>query len=459
MPIRISKYVSITSPGEGLPVYTPPDPPITLGELFASPTEATVGEPLVSLVTGRTFGSTLALSGPGATGLSIDQDTALISGTPEDPGTVNVTETLPSALNSPRTTLDVISTLGSGVTLRPMPIYAAARAAAGAGGPPCKVLFIGDSNTSGYPMPALDRGKATTVWISEYMSTAALPVTDDFIAGAQGYGTIADFLATDTRLSLGAGWTSIALSGLGGRNVGNPGNADDALFTPVGAWNTVVVEYFNSMGMTVEYGVAGNIVSSVEGSATVKTKTFTTGQAAAVQPFILRRASGNGILNISSNRCYDSAKPGVTLLNAGAQGFQASDFTSVNNSYSPRSRIQSIAAHLTVIELGLNEYRTAVDPAVFTANMQTLITQGKVSGDVVLVVSNPPDDRVRQRWQQYRSAIQALADGNNLSIVDMTAVLGSYENALEMGLVYDGLHPNVAGIQRKAREIIKVLKA
>lgn len=84
-----------------------PPPAPTLNALTVSPSSATVGQLFNGAVSGKTSGSSLALSGPGAAGLSIAGTT--ISGTPSTEGAVNIVETLAGATGSPRTSNAVVT--------------------------------------------------------------------------------------------------------------------------------------------------------------------------------------------------------------------------------------------------------------------------------------------------------------------------------------------------------------
>lgn len=97
---------------------------VTLGPLSLSVNTGTVSSPLTATITGKSAGSTLALSGAGAAGLSISGTT--VSGTPTTAGTVNIVETLAGATGSPRTSsgvltisaaVDRIATFGTSVPL------------------------------------------------------------------------------------------------------------------------------------------------------------------------------------------------------------------------------------------------------------------------------------------------------------------------------------------------------
>lgn len=94
-----------------LPAVTTPAAP-TLNALTVSNTAATVGTAYTGTINNRTSGSTFALTGAGAPGLSITGTT--ISGTPTTAGTVNLVETLAGASNSPRTSNGVITVAAAG---------------------------------------------------------------------------------------------------------------------------------------------------------------------------------------------------------------------------------------------------------------------------------------------------------------------------------------------------------
>lgn len=81
---------------------TVPPQALMLQALLLSSTAATVGQTFSATVSGRTAGSTLSLSGAGASGLSVSGTT--VSGTPTSAGPVDLIETLAGAANSPRTT-------------------------------------------------------------------------------------------------------------------------------------------------------------------------------------------------------------------------------------------------------------------------------------------------------------------------------------------------------------------
>lgn len=81
--------------------------PATLQVLSVDITALTIGVAYSLQVNNRTAGSTLALSGAGSAGLTVDNDTGIISGTPTTAGAVNIIETLAGATGSPKTTTGI----------------------------------------------------------------------------------------------------------------------------------------------------------------------------------------------------------------------------------------------------------------------------------------------------------------------------------------------------------------
>lgn len=101
----------------GVTIAAAPVTPV-LGALTVSPSAATVGTAYSGTINGLTSGSSIALSGVGAAGLSIAG--AVITGTPTTAGAVNIIETLAGATGSPRTSSGVITVAAAAVVLNPL---------------------------------------------------------------------------------------------------------------------------------------------------------------------------------------------------------------------------------------------------------------------------------------------------------------------------------------------------
>jgi hypothetical protein len=99
LPMETSGFLTLSA------ITTPTTP--SLSALTASNPAATTGTAYTGTISGTSSGSTLALSGAGAPGLTVSGTT--VSGTPTTAGSVDITETLAGATNSPRTSSGVIT--------------------------------------------------------------------------------------------------------------------------------------------------------------------------------------------------------------------------------------------------------------------------------------------------------------------------------------------------------------
>ncbi len=159
----------------------------TLNALTVSNGSGTVGSAYSGTISGTTSGSSLALTGAGAPGLSISGTT--ISGTPTTAGAVNIVETLSGATNSPRTTSNVITVAASstGPTYTATGKSAKQHYASGASNPPSEQpvgfnSFIQSSATTAKTLN--DPSGVATGW-----STVTSTRAGDLASNASGKST------------------------------------------------------------------------------------------------------------------------------------------------------------------------------------------------------------------------------------------------------------------------------
>lgn len=214
-----------------------------LANLTVSPNTATIGVAYSGTVSGKTVGSTLALSGTGAAGLSVSGNT--ISGTPTTAGPINISETLAGAIGSPK--------LNSGVVTVAAATTAPAAFTAGQ-------WSVADAATGG----------TVTVTIS------ALP--------SNGGSAI-----TAIQYQVGAGsWTNSGITGTGSFNitgltngaavnikvravnaVGNGPDSDTKSVTPTAGYDADAQAYFNAMSpalIDTRKGLINDLVLSLKSS-------------------------------------------------------------------------------------------------------------------------------------------------------------------------------------------------
>jgi len=128
----------------------------------------------------------------------------------------------------------------------------------------------------------------------------------------------------------------------------------------------------------------------------------------------------------------ENTTSGVKVTNLGQAGRKTSDITGRIS-----GALTAYAPDVTLIGLGTNDMLQGVSTSTFQTNMQTLITAALTTGDCILVV--PPTDGSGNNnsalMQSYSAVYYALADSNNIPIVDMNKRLINYST----GLLNDGV--------------------
>lgn len=139
--------------------------PKLLNALTASVATGDVGKPVNIQISGRTPGSNLSIGGAGSAGLTINRDTALISGTPTTAGIINVGESLAGYSNSPRTTPNLVTITSAAEALQPLTLSLAS----GEVGKPFSANVLGKTPGSG-------------IYLSG-AGSAGLSISEDFVSG------------------------------------------------------------------------------------------------------------------------------------------------------------------------------------------------------------------------------------------------------------------------------------
>jgi lysophospholipase L1-like esterase len=110
----------------------------------------------------------------------------------------------------------------------------------------------------------------------------------------------------------------------------------------------------------------------------------------------------------------------------------------------PVSAIPILGAALLVINLGINDWETGIPPATTAANIQALITaQKNAGGDVIICMPTPTGGTASPATQAtYLPFLIALANSNNIPLINWTARYTSWAVQNARGWMYDSLHPN-----------------
>lgn len=332
-----------------------------------------------------------------------------------------------------------------------------------------RVLFIGDSTTAGV---GADPTGVTDVNGSRPYSPPLKAV--DWLV-ANGVPSHAESVAGDNLVGLaiwpsyrpdmsyaGAPATSTRSPTAGGLLVRLSSTAS-ITFSPSIAVDSVRFAFprYPATG-TLQLNVDGVFHSSyVEAQATEDYNFVTvTGLTLATHTFTFSALSGT-VHGPGFVQAWDSTKKAVQIINAGARNTTTANWSVATYPASPKNAIALIDPDITVIDLGINDYRQAgTTIAACTANIQGLIDAvAAVGSNIILVVPNPIStyNTATDTWSQAAvlTMYQSLATANpSATLIDTPAVyaaagLGASNPATHaslsaVGLMYDPFHPKAA---------------
>jgi len=339
-------------------------------------------------------------------------------------------------------------------------IFKAALARVRAGTGRGKIVVIGDSTSMGAAAGTSGtsnlNGAAQKSWPQGLHRFNSAPnyLSSNSWWGTQGYDSAAGITLTnyDTRLAQGANWNP-NLTSLGGKVIRYAsGAANNFSFTPTFAFDTFIPYFLKNNGN-------GTCTANVDGGSSLGTINTNSGGALvwANQTFTTTKAIHQ--INLVPNNdaqmffggilCYDSTVPAIDVIQTAVYGSIASTFTPAVNVYDAINTLKFIAPDLTIIDLTINDSNNGTALATYSANLQTIITAAKVSGDVLLMVG-PPSNTTQATdgtLDTYIAVLNTLCATNKCSLVNMKALWGSYANIQPTFPYLDTLHPLAAGHQ------------
>ena len=218
-----------------------------------------------------------------------------------------------------------------------------------------------------------------------------------------------------------------------------------------------------SGGGTFTWAVDGGSASSVNTDAVSDSGGVLsiTGLTAGTHTLVLTvtNAGTAGVI-LCGVACINTAVAGVRLDKLGNSGAQASHFTGVP---SPiwMQQLSGLAPDLTIIEFATNEMSANVTPAVYAANIQTIIERARgAAPDTCVLLVSPADNGLTGKahtMAEYRDALRDLAVAQGCAWLDLYEIVGPYSAANARSLYGDTAHINAAGGQLLARELYERL--
>jgi lysophospholipase L1-like esterase len=450
-------------------------------DLGASP--ATAGKFLISGLTGLTAGSRVRIeqavgpyTGKGTLADEYEMDAVRASGTVSSATDITA---LWNSAGAVRGNFKFLYDVAAASAVAPLPTFKqvnvrnsrtataapwnAKAAAVRAGSARARVLCIGDSVTYGQGAGTSDawtgaRPLSVPAKLATKLAAAGLPaINESMFAGFAGANpTVAQMLSYDTRIAAGAGWFNDAgFPTAGGEVWANSSDTTALSFTPSIPVDTIVVYYYTDpvLGqLTIDVDGAGQTGhnSGVAKSLATVTKSVSLG----THTVNIRRTTG--YLRIAGVIAWNSASKAVDVINLGWSGATAGVWNSTTDPWSPLNAITALAPDLSIIELGINDWQTAVAPATYAANIAALITRCKLTGDVVLC---SPYQTVGQD-PQVNAYVDALRDAYDLAdvrLVDFYQKEGTYAARNALNEMFDGLHAKAVVYDRQAATLASLL--
>lgn len=323
-----------------------------------------------------------------------------------------------------------------------------------------KIAYIGDSTTlgrgaSGADFPA-NRILSTPVQLARMLKHMKIPANADTFVFPQG-GIQPTY---DPRIVFNAGWGQTNVT-LGGTLVNNTTTINSLDLTPEGIFDTIEATITGKLagagqafvtvdgGSHLGTGIAFN--STTVDLAQAKT-TLTCPRGLHTINIIPTDAVGKTHF-VSHLRVLDSINPAISIYNFGISGALASAFADASSQISPITCLEFLAPDLTIINLTINDSNQSTALATYQANLQTIITAAKLSGDVVLLIGNPYSPPPAN-YAAYVAVAYLLADTNNCPLVDITSRWGSYAIMNPIMPYFDTVHPLKEGYSDIASAVL-----
>jgi lysophospholipase L1-like esterase len=243
-------------------------------------------------------------------------------------------------------------------------------------------------------------------------------------------------------------------------------------YTPATSINQFIINH----AVTTD---GGSFTYTVDGGAPVSVNTngaeaigVTTITVALGKPVIVITAPASGRLTLLGVQENVTGVGGVRVAKYGANGSITTNHIGDSLATSELGLLRNLVKpDLTLIDLIINDWGHGdISIATFKANMTTLINNGKLTGDVALIVPIQPSGRrgltgtpdsvpLSQTpvWDEFVQATYDLADLFDLMVIDIGSVYGDWADANAAGFMGDDYHPNDGGHRAMARVVYGAL--
>lgn len=329
-----------------------------------------------------------------------------------------------------------------------------------------RLSFLGDSTFYGIGSNNAASGNYPPLSLPTQLSTMfnAISVNANWQSFWGSGGTANGSLQFDSRVTIGGGWGQDTIHQSFGGDLITTSTAGTLTFLPTTNVDTFKVWYVTAAGngtlsLALNSGTATN--QNTAGATGIASKNIV--GTLGSNTLDIAYVSGGSIFIIGVE-AFNSSQNRIDVLNGGWPTAKSGDWNNTSQPWSPLTFLSSVAADLTLINLGINDWDNSISVATYTANVQALITAALLTGDVILVTPTPSSTVFGGTvaiQTAFVAAMYSLASTNNIPIVDLWArwqgASGGYTIYNALGYYYDTLHPLGLGYNDQAQAVFQFL--
>lgn len=338
-----------------------------------------------------------------------------------------------------------------------------------------RIVWKGDSTTVGqgggttadaYGLTNARANRPPAV-LASLLSAAGIAAFDNGVTGNNGLdqaGGGPSLPVFDPRVSLGSPAWQLAggLDFAGGNFLTNQAGA--FTFTPTTDVDRFEVDVYNSNAFTLAFLVDGAAPATVSVVRTSGTNAGTVAGSTLTIPApgsgftrvgIAAAATGSHTVSFTSTSAatagavrgvvaYASDTPAIDMVVHAACGAAASHQAASGGGWSNNDALAFDAPDLTIINCGLNDMAGGRSTAAYAADLQTMITTAKLSGDVLLMVPHPAAPSVAPLATQaaFNTAARNVAASNGVALFSLFDHYGGAFDTAFAARMFDGIvHP------------------
>lgn len=322
-----------------------------------------------------------------------------------------------------------------------------------------RILIIGDSTSAGIQTASGGSYLRTTSTLLGKMLAAFVPVNCNSAFGNPERVGGATFTTYDPRwVTAGTAWATLGIfASAGGNAMSNSTTLETVSFTPTDPLTGAAYPFdsFDIYSATnTGYGTwtvnvdGGAALATVNDAGTRALRKTTVSCAAGTHTINIQRTGVGGQVYIIGIVPRLTTAKKVEILNIAAGSYTIGDLAGSAGDFTTGGVIDNIAAHLSIIDIGINDRRLAAYTSAFDTGLQTLITRCKATGDVILCLPSASSLTASAYTTQanqdaFDDAITRLAASNGCMLFSKRNLLGTYEVAQPLGWYSDTLHPSV----------------